>query len=130
MTGKPTFCKRGHFILSKYYIYNKKLAKDDGDSGEAAKSGTDTSANIFSTVQIDKKIQLDSTNDVYLTTDLVNKLKDNPDAENGEVAFSATKLNKFEYKIKITGYGTEAGGTVTFNGAVTELKSDRLMDIA
>jgi len=115
---------------AKYYIYNKKLAKDDGDSGEAAKSGTDTSANIFNTVQIDKKIQLDSTNGVNLTTDLVNKLKDTPNAGNGEVAFSATKLKKFEYKIKITGYGTEAGDTVTFADAVTELKSNRLMSIA
>lgn len=79
---------------SKYYFYNKFLAKNDGDVGSNKDKGDDTTPELFTTVTVKKELKLASTGVAITQADVT--------------AGDLTKTyNGFKYKITITGYGTK-----------------------
>lgn len=94
----------GNTTGSKYYFYNKVLAKNDGDSGSNENAGADTTAELFTSVTVKKELTLSSDGDAITQADV-----------------TAGTLNKtyngFKYKIKVTGYGTKNEVDTTASGA-------------
>lgn len=84
----------GNDAGSKYYFYNKVLVKNDGDVGAYKDAGDDTTAALFQSVTVKKELTLGSGGAAMTNTDVAN----------GDLTKT---YNGFNYKIKITGYGTK-----------------------
>lgn len=89
---------------SKYYLYNKVLAKNDGDSGANANAGNDTTTAIFDSVTVKKELNL-SASGVAITQE---------DVTAGTLSKT---YNGFRYKITVTGYGVKNEVDVTASSA-------------
>ncbi len=79
---------------SKYFIYNKVIAKDDGDATEG--TGADTSSALFQSVTVNKNVTIDPNNAAAVSTIDVNSAPVN-----------TTIYKAFNYKIKVNGYGVK-----------------------